>query len=281
MIIDVIVLSKDNPRELLYTLSSCIAQFIPAQYSLVITVIDSSINQLEVQSIVNDFILSFCDAEIILKRLYPPSGIYPAMNYAIENSNSDCLLFMNSGDTFYDDQSLFHLVNQYDISYSHNSEFRGCFGITHFSAYSSRLNWTTPPFDHRLLNRWLLIYYPCHQSILFNTCWAKSNLYDINYSIDADATVIRELTRDPHLFSYISHIVCSFSLGGRSSGPMKLGAIFKLLKSRGDRHLFSRYLLRYFLSPSFLPFSLLPFWSYLRYVFACKFFLILGLINGK
>lgn len=282
MILDVIVLSKDNPDEIISTLSSCASQSLPSKHSLCITVVDSSFDYLEISSIIDDFDSSSCDFRIALKRLYPPSGIYPAMNYAIENTTSDCLLFMNSGDSFYDDHSLFYLLNEYEICSNGNSEYRGSFGVTQISAYSSRLNWTTPPFDPRLLNRWLAVYYPCHQSILFNTCWAKNNLYDVNRSIDADALVIRELTRDPHLFSYIPKIVCIFCLGGGlSSRPMKLRAVFNLLKSTEDRRIFSRYLLRYILSPSFLPFNLLPLWTFLRHYLACKLFSVLSLPNGK
>ena len=282
MILDVIVLSKDNPSELIFTLHSCVTQSLPLRHSLCIKVVDSSLNLLEISSIVEKFKMSFRDVQIVLERLYPPTGIYPAMNYALKNSTSDCLIFMNSGDSFFDDHSLCHLVNEYDKRFKYNSEFRGCFGVTKFSSYSSRLTWTTPPSDPGLLNRWLGVYYPCHQSILFNTNWARNHLYDANRSIDADASVIRALTKDSQLFSFITNTVCIFCLGGGlSSRPMKLRSIFNLLKSPENQHIFTRYLLRYILSPSFLPFNLLPFWTFLRYYFTIKLLSALRILYGK
>ena len=281
MIVDIIVLSKDNPTELRRTLSSCCLQYIELPHIYFVTVVDSSFDFSTVSSIITDLQGSSKAVKLLLKRHYPPDGIYSAMNFALNGSDSDCLLFMNSGDTFYDSNSLYHLYTEYITRSSSNPHFKGCFGRTQYCAYSSSIKWTAPPSQSKLFFQWLSIYYPCHQSILFNTSWAKKNSYNRNRCIDADSLVIKALTNEAEHFSFITNIVCSFQLNGVSSRAPKLSTVFQSFKRNDDRSYTTKLLIKAILSPSFLPFNLSPLWIYLRYRINLLKFHISVSVNGK
>lgn len=277
MIADIIVLCKDNSDELIATLDSCCCLITHPSCQYHVTILDSSSDFDLIHRIYSDFVNTTSKVSFSLIRQYPPSGIYSAMNYAVKLSFSDCLIFMNSGDTFFDTFSLAKLIDNYLFHIASNSMFKGCFGIANISAYSNSLRWSVPPSDPRLIFNWLSFYYPCHQSILFSTQWAKSNLYPTHRTIDADSVVIKAFLSDPACFSFVSHTVCNFNLNGVSSMPLRLSKLFSASFILSSPSYFCRQLLKYILSPAFLPFNLLPFWTYLRHRFTLLLFYIFSI----
>ena len=94
-------------------------------------------------------------------------GIYPSMNLALNNVDSEYIIFMNSGDTFFDKKSLsllFNFINQKNCDV--------CFGQS-FIIADNGLNWINPSPLVNNINLWCKFFEPIHQSMLIKTSLAK------------------------------------------------------------------------------------------------------------
>ena len=139
-----------------------------------------------------------------------------------------------------------------------NTDVCASFGITLLRAYSGRLSWLNPWFSVRDISRWLTYYYPCHQSILFTSEWAKNHLYPTSSSINADSYIIKSaLSQGP--VSYLPQIISEFSMNGISSRPQSPRVFFNRPLSYDSL----KHFIKSLLSPPFLP-NTLPFFSFLK-----------------
>jgi len=256
--IDIIVLSKDNIDELRSTLLSCVSLSDCSAFRVTISVYDSSQCFSSVRSLVDRFkALTSGDMKIVLNHIYPPSGIYPAMNYALNLSQSDSLIFMNSGDAFYSSASLCELATAFYSEMSRNASLSCAFGRTMFEAYNSRMCWINPYVSFNCIKSWLKFYYPCHQSVIFKTSWAKAHPYDPSVGIAADSKVICAAIANSS-YLYVPKCVSVFRLNGISSrSPKSLNQIFSVGQSAHAA------CIKFLLSPPFIP-NMLPFFSRIK-----------------
>ena len=105
--ISIITLTKNNLDELILTINSIIQQKINVLIELII--VDGSVNKKLLIQTLKSFEEIFYQKNILLKYInsYEKNihGIYPSMNLAMDNLKSDYLIFMNSGDLFYNSSS--------------------------------------------------------------------------------------------------------------------------------------------------------------------------------
>lgn len=105
----------------------------------------------------------------------PDMGIYDAMNKGIKAAKGDWILFLNSGDLFYKNSTLFDIQSQLlncDVLYGQTSIKQKNGDLLLRSFYPTRLDWKTIPY--------------CHQSVLIKRSFLVRHLFDTTYKIAAD-----------------------------------------------------------------------------------------------
>lgn len=140
----------------------------------------------------------------------PDSGIYDAMNKGIDLAHGDFAIFLNSGDCFYAESTLFDaikLMKEKDMAY---------FGRAKIASEHS--SWLHPSenINKGDIEMWLEKNDPNHQAIFFPRSFYKNEKYDLNYSIFGDADY-KHRVKDFSRFYFLDMIVVSFDFGGISS----------------------------------------------------------------
>ena len=209
--ISIITLTKNNLNELILTINSIIEQKINVLIELII--VDGSLNKKHLIQTLKSFENTFYHKNILLNYInsYEKNihGIYPSMNLAMDNLKSDYLIFMNSGDTFYDLNSLNLLFNAMETS-----KCDVCFGQSLITFKES--SWLTPSKYVNNIKNWCKFFEPIHQSILVKTDLALKIKYDEKSPIGADAKWKREIINN-NTFKYVPFPVSKFSLNGISN----------------------------------------------------------------
>lgn len=222
MRVSFVVLTKDNPAEFTDTLSSLCSQShcfdVDPAFIQEVVVVDSSA---EPQPF--DFIerLKKKNIDLVYLRDFPPKGIYPAMNLGLAASTGDCVLFLNSGDAFFDVTSLPRLLQCcLDFRARHGFHPTVVFGQALIcpTPGSSCKPWLVPDPAVHSIRRWLSIYYPNHQSMLVDGAWARAHPFQVDAPQSADRVWMRDALSIPSHVAYLAEPVVRFSLGGVSSG---------------------------------------------------------------
>ncbi len=162
--LSIVVITKNNHRELDYTLDSLDIQSHKQCLELIIVNGGE-----EIQRDLKKMNISY-------KLLKDGGfGIYNAMNIGINNSDGNHILFLNSGDRFINKTSIAEIVN---LNLSPNY---GYFLIC--KIIGSYFNWRIPanPKNIQKINE-----VPVHQAILFNKKFYKINQYNIKFKIASD-----------------------------------------------------------------------------------------------
>jgi len=272
--VDIIVLTRNNIEELEVTMRSVICQVIGSTVFLNVYIVDGSDDHTPV---VNLLISQGNSNANITLRIYqdnPSRGIYPAMNFALQQSSGDALMFMNSGDSFYSPNALQKLVCFYKMKDREYDGIRAVFGQTSFTAYNGSLTWNNPECSPYYIKYWLRFYYPCHQSVLFNGRWARANTYSETIGVRADGIIIRKAI-EGYSDLYLPELIAVFSLSGESSSPIRS----KDLKTRESWVIDLRYiflLVKFILSHSLYPYNPVPLISYLKANLVSKY---IGMIH--
>lgn len=110
-------------------------------------------------------------------------GIYDAMNKAIKYCNGDWVIYMNSGDRFYD----YNIFN----FFLDNNDFKGkniLFGSTSF-VRNNQL-YIIPPKNLKYIWRGMPM---CHQSMFIRTSLLKKNPFNLNYTFASDYNFLYDI----------------------------------------------------------------------------------------
>lgn len=134
------------------------------------------------------------------------SGIYNAMNKAIDLSNGDWICFMNSGDTFYDAIVLKNILSSFDDSVD------VIYG-NHEVMYNSKNKILKA--NKSIENIWKGMIFS-HQSCFVRKDILKQYRFNESNRITADYELFYTLYKAEKKFKYISLIVASVSSGGLS-----------------------------------------------------------------
>ena len=136
----------------------------------------------------------------------PDKGIYDAMNKSLDKASGEWILFMNAGDSFFDDKVLETIFQQdyldCDFIYGNvvlleNGKYK--------KAYVGSINDIT---DQSPI---------CHQGTMTRLETLKKYRFDDTYRLAADYDVMMRMNRDNCVFQKIDCIVAIFGLGGTSS----------------------------------------------------------------
>lgn len=149
----------------------------------------------------------------------PDKGLYDAMNKAISHATGEYIIFMNAGDTFYEQTTLekvFQKAENADIYYGEamilEAETLKILGLR-----SEITPQKTPKIlTWKSLRLGMVV---CHQAFI-----AKKSivpLYDLQYKYSADVNWVIECLKKAHKIVNTETIIANFSLGGLTTQKRK------------------------------------------------------------
>tara|TARA_Y100000589_G_scaffold323021_1_gene356927 strand:+ start:5364 stop:6191 length:828 start_codon:yes stop_codon:yes gene_type:complete len=183
-------------------------------------------------------------------------GIYRCMNYGKYLSKGQFIIFLNSGDEFFNKKSLQIL---FDHSHKANTNLSIVFGQANI-IYKNNLSWNFPGPKLNNIKNWLKFFEPNHQAMIISNKLASEFDFLLEYNLVADGYWKRKILKNALDIIYINKPVVRFFLDGISSTrPSK-----KTLKSilRNQKITFFRKLI--FTIKFILPSRLFYFYSLIQ-----------------
>lgn len=265
MLISCIVLTRNNRDDFRETLASVISQrpliSKPGDagiwpWSSEVVCIDSSdlpLAEAELFALLAPLSPDAANAfSLHLHHQYPPQGVYPAMNLGISLAKGDHLIFMNAGDSFFDDTSLDRLFLAIEaFRLERGAKPRLVFGQALIAPGDVRVSpWLVPDPSVRRIGRWLRFFLPNHQTVLMERDWATAHPFRLDAPHSADRAWLRDALAPPALFVYLPQPVAVFYLGGISSGLPSLRTLrLRLAEPSRTRWEKAAEILKFFLRP--------------------------------
>lgn len=199
MKLSIVTVNKDNAKGLSQTIQSIRKQSFQ-DFELIIIDGNSSDN--------SKAIIEF-NKDIISKSISEPdNGVYDAMNKALPLCKGEYIIFMNSGDMFYNSNTLQNIFKAHpkdDIIYG--------------DVYFDKLVHANKDI-HSLQDFYCKSPF-CHQAVFTRTLLAQKIRFDTNYKVVADWIMFVNLFIQGHKFQYIPEIIARCETGGISSNYKK------------------------------------------------------------
>lgn len=258
--ISIISLTKDNKEGLERTLESLKIQNANLKIELII--VDGSCNQAQQinKKLINNFNnkinKSYIDIKYFNSRNLNIYGIFPCMNFGKMIAEGDYIIFMNSGDEFFDDNSLKLLFNR---TKKINKTSSIIFGQANICS-DNNLNWFFPGDRVSKIERWLRYFEPNHQAMMITNKLAKRFDFESKYHIIADGFWKRRILDHAKDIVYIKKPVCKFYLNGISSNKPSINTLVKILKNKN----FSLIRKFIFVVKFFIPKTILNIYRFLQ-----------------
>lgn len=222
--ITVITLTKNNPNELKKTLNNIFYQKF--RKLIEILVIDGS--DLEVFKLNKDFIKikkNQIKKTICINHINATEskafGIYKSMNLGIKKSLGEFIIFMNSGDEFYNKSSILELYNGIK-SLNEKSSFS--FGQAEMISEIG-ISWLVPGRNIKNIKKWLSFMLPIHQSMIVSRFLASKTKFNEDCFVSADQLWKKEILISAKKFSFIKEPVAKFYIGGLSTSRPNLSRL--------------------------------------------------------
>lgn len=144
----------------------------------------------------------------------PDKGCYDAMNKGIDLANGEWIIFMNSGDSFFSNDSvrnaLFNAMD-YDVIYGDTKV------VADFGSYEIR------PFPVNFLDKGVMPFY--HQSCFVRTSIMRRHKFNLKYKICADFEVFYSIRKTSTKFFYLPLTLSNYNISGGSlsfDNPMEV-----------------------------------------------------------
>ncbi|MBE5321998.1 glycosyltransferase [Pedobacter sp. MR2016-19] len=168
----------------------------------------------------------------------PDKGIYDAMNKGAAIARGKWLCFMNSGDTFYNTNTLVELFSKAEVF---NKNCTVIYGNTNklYANYSK----VVKPAEIGQIAFHLPF---CHQSSLVLTEEFKKYYFNLQYKIVADDHLFYSMYKDGHSFCYIDQVISNYeAMEGVSSRKFKkaLWENYQIRGGQSKRYWYFRYYL--------------------------------------
>lgn len=146
------------------------------------------------------------------------SGIFNAMNKGVKLASGEWIIFINAGDTFFDNDVLLNVSKELDASFDY------CFGDANYievnSSYIVRANEVGTITDSMPF---------CHQCIFNKKAALEEIPYDESYRVSADYDMYLRAYLAGKQFKKIDLIISNYEIGGFSKVNQK-----KLLKEKAE-----------------------------------------------
>lgn len=142
----------------------------------------------------------------------PDKGVYNAMNKGIAHAQGEYLNFMNSGDTFYDENVLMNVWKEDHIEDMIYGDWIWCSRDADKLIKSpTRISMATFQVGNI-----------CHQAMFLRAMMLKTNGFDESYKLFADWAYWMKMALDNCSFKHVPIIVCRFEWGGLSCSNQEL-----------------------------------------------------------
>lgn len=141
------------------------------------------------------------------------SGIYDAMNKGIALAHGNWVIFLNSGDSFANDDVLERVVSE-----NRDHSVQIIYGNTRVKDTNNSLR--PPKSIHK---RFFFYETLCHQSVFFKReVFEKYGYFDLKYKIIADREWLLRATMQNIRYSYVDLDICIWDAAGYSSDNISL-----------------------------------------------------------
>ncbi len=178
----------------------------------------------------------------------PDKGLYDAMNKGVGFAKGEYLLFMNSGDKFYDNNTLENIFKNTDADI-----YYGDTVIINKTDEVLGLRRLRPPKKLTLksLKKGMLV---CHQSLIVRK--SISPLFDIDYNYSSDFDWTIKSVKNAFKIVNTGLIISKFMEGGQTSNTVYKGIIERFNIMKKHYGLFSAIMQNLFLIPRFFGYLL-------------------------
>ncbi len=141
----------------------------------------------------------------------PDSGVYDAMNKGIDLAKGEYLLFLNSGDTLYSEETLMKIMPELDQA-----------DLIYGNLYLNDLeNPRVHTFPEKLTFKYLFHHFLGHPSTFIKRGLFKQfGYYDLSYPIVADwAFMLTVIAKDNAPTKHVEQVISIFEMDGMSANP--------------------------------------------------------------
>jgi len=227
--ISIITLVKNDYSKFLKTLKSIKSQKV--DFFTEWLIIDGS-NQVDFQK--NKYLIDkfFFKEKILIKHINSKAlkinGIYPSMNHGKGISKGEFLIFLNSGDTFFNKNSLSIFFNK-TLNAGINNSLIFCQAKI---IVKKNFFWYFPGKRLTNIRRWLKYFEPNHQTMLISKNLAKKFNFQSNLNIVADGYWKRKILNNAKQVIYIKKPLIKFFLDGVSSTKPSKILLRELIKNK-------------------------------------------------
>lgn len=142
----------------------------------------------------------------------PDKGVYNAQNKGIRYAVGEYLSFMNSGDEFYDKNTLNNIFGK-----DNKIEADVIYGDWMHILPNNRTLLQKAPCEMSLM--YIFTDNICHQAMFIKTSILKERGLDENFKIFSDWLRWRELVLNGNKFQYVPYTICKYEAGGLSGTP--------------------------------------------------------------
>lgn len=132
----------------------------------------------------------------------PDKGVYNAMNKGVDHAKGEYINFMNSGDCFYDDNTLNNVASEQsaaDVLYGN--------WIRWYNSDKQFLIKAPPIVKFAYFYNGDNI---CHQAMFIRSKIHQKEKYEERFKVLADWALWQKLSFDNYLFEYLPHTICVF-----------------------------------------------------------------------
>lgn len=141
------------------------------------------------------------------------TGIYDAMNQAVRYAHGEYLLFLNTGDLFYDEQVLDKVASVIQKKKEEQSDFTGIIYGNLYHLGLESVIYASPGINDFTCYRNV----PCHQTCFYHRSMFEKRGYDVKYNVRADYEHFLWCYYEKKTeFVYTETIVASYEGGGYS-----------------------------------------------------------------
>ena len=142
----------------------------------------------------------------------PDKGVYNAQNKGIIHASGEYMNFMNSGDTFFDKNTLRNVWSEKhdkDVIYG---DWLTCRNSEEVLAQNTK----------EVTIAWFWWTNICHQAMFIKGDLLKASPYDEKYRVFADWAKWMQFSWEGKSFEYVPYIICRFELGGMSGSSLPI-----------------------------------------------------------
>lgn len=205
--ISVVTVCRNAAEDITQTIESVLSQK-SKNFEYIIKDGCSTDNTIDVASLYEK---SFVDKGIYYSIVSKPdSGIYNAMNQAIDNCHGEWVIYMNAGDTFYSDDVIENL-----FSHQYDDDAMAIIGATNYVLHKGRHYVGTPRAN--ALNDLDF----CHQSVFVRREYLKNHPFEEKYRIVSDRDMLLRMIADKIKIQLSSVIISNYNTRGASQNNFK------------------------------------------------------------